>query len=71
MTFIGRWLRGDLRAAVALAYLCTIASLAILAPVVAPFSPTDQDFNAILVEPGLKHFLGADDLGRYVLSRLM
>jgi peptide/nickel transport system permease protein len=71
MTFIGRWLRNDLRAAVALAYLCAIASLAILAPVVAPFTPTGQDFNAILVAPSLKHLLGADDLGRDVLSRLM
>ena len=68
---IGHWLRGDLRAAISLAYLFCLALLAILAPVVAPYSPTDQDYGAVLLPPGGGHLLGTDDLGRDVLSRLI
>jgi peptide/nickel transport system permease protein len=71
MNFVARWLRHDPRAAVALIYLCAIASLVVLAPIVAPFSPTDQDFDAILISPNLRHLLGGDDLGRVVLCRLI
>jgi peptide/nickel transport system permease protein len=69
--WIGQWLRSDLRAAVALAYICGLASLAILASALAPYSPTDQDLDAILLGPSIGHLLGTDDVGRDILSRLL
>jgi len=69
--WLGRWLRDDPRAGVALAFLVGLATLAILAPAAAPHSPTDQDLDAILMNPTVGHLLGTDDLGRDVFSRLL
>lgn len=65
------WLRGDMRAAVSLLYLLALASLGVLASVVAPHSPTDQNLDTILVDPSWSHLMGTDDLGRDVFSRLL
>ena len=45
--------------------------IAILAPYLAPYSPTAYDLDSILLAPGRLHFLGTDDQGRDVLSRLI
>ena len=45
--------------------------IAIFAPLLAPESPTRQNFDAILASPGLEHPMGTDRLGRDTLSRLM
>lgn len=65
------WLRSDLRAALCLAYLLGLAILAVLAPWVAPHSPTAQNAALTLQEPSVRFLLGTDDLGRDVLSRLI
>lgn len=49
----------------------TFIFLALLAPVVAPYDPTDVDARAILAPPSAAHWLGADNLGRDILSRLI
>ena len=69
-SFFG-WLRHDFRAALTLGYLFAMVLLAVLAPAVAPYSPTDQDFKMILHPPTLAHPLGTDDIGRDILSRLI
>lgn len=51
--------------------VCAWILVAILAPLVAPFSPTDVDVTARLLPPGARHWLGTDELGRDVLSRLI
>lgn len=52
--------------------ICTlIVGLAVLAPMLAPYGPNTIDYRAMLRPPGGAHFLGADDLGRDVLSRTM
>ena len=66
-----RWLRRDTRAAASLGFLLFLVVVAILAPVVAPHSPTDQNLNNMLLPPSAEHLLGTDDLGRDVLSRLI
>jgi len=66
-----RWLKSDWRAAAALAYLGALLLLALLAPLIAPYSPTTQDINAMLQDPSAAHWLGTDDLGRDTLSRLI
>ena len=41
------------------------------APLLTPYDPTAQDLGATLANPGGKHLLGTDQLGRDVLSRLL
>jgi peptide/nickel transport system permease protein len=45
--------------------------IAIFAPVIAPFSPNTPDIMGSLEGPGRSHWLGTDDLGRDVLSRII
>lgn len=58
----------------AMAGLCLIAAMSLLAVFagwVAPASYQDQDVNALLVGPGPGHWLGTDELGRDLLSRII
>lgn len=56
-------------AAFGLVWLCLVLAVAILAPLIAPFSPYDIDPIARLSEPGWPHLFGADHFGRDTLSR--
>jgi peptide/nickel transport system permease protein len=49
----------------------TILLVALLAPFITPYEPTDIDLENILSPPSAKHVLGTDDLGRDILSRMM
>jgi peptide/nickel transport system permease protein len=53
------------------ALMVTIVLAAIFAPLIAPYDPDLQDFDAILVPPGLAHFFGTDNLGRDIFSRVL
>lgn len=70
---IGRCL-GNWRVAVGGGVLALIVLVAIFAPVISPFDPLEQDLIAQLEGPSWGfsegHFLGADSLGRDLLSRL-
>ncbi len=44
---------------------------ALLAPWIAPYSSTKIDLSAVLEPPGPGHWLGTDELGRDLLSRLL
>jgi peptide/nickel transport system permease protein len=44
---------------------------AIFAPLLAPYNPYNQDLNSILQHPGTAHWLGTDEIGRDILSRLI
>jgi len=67
------WARilSDKRALVSLLYLLGLIALAALAPLVAPFPPNEQDYSQVLVPPGVGHWLGTDDVGRDIFSRLI
>jgi peptide/nickel transport system permease protein len=55
-----------------LVLVALFALIALLAPVIAPHSPTDNDYGALLkgpLSPG--HLLGTDELGRDELSRII
>jgi peptide/nickel transport system ATP-binding protein len=54
-----------------LIFLLIVIFAAIFAPVVAPHPPDAQDVNAINAGPSMTHWLGTDDLGRDILSRLI
>ena len=58
-------------AVVALAFLVLVTILVVLAPVLAPDDPLQQDLRSTLQSPNGDHWLGTDDLGRDVLSRLL
>ncbi|WP_406648194.1 ABC transporter permease [Aliisedimentitalea scapharcae] len=45
--------------------------MALLAPVLAPYGPTMQDADAILLAPSTAHWMGTDTLGRDVFSRVI
>ena len=44
---------------------------AVVGPVIAPFDPYAQDLSSRLAPPGTIYWLGADELGRDILSRLL
>lgn len=48
-----------------------ILVIAILAPVVATHDPFEMDFAASLAPPSRSHFLGTDDFGRDIFSRIV
>ncbi len=52
-------------------FLVLVIVAAIFAPLVAPHPPNAQDINAINSSPSWSHWLGTDDLGRDILSRLI
>jgi peptide/nickel transport system permease protein len=48
-----------------------LVGIAVLAPALSPWDPTKIDTKRILEGPSMKHWLGTDQLGRDVLSRLI
>lgn len=58
-------------AGVGLAILGLVCICALGAPLLAPYNPNDQDYLAFTQGPSVAHWLGTDDLGRDVLSRLI
>ncbi|MFF8818913.1 ATP-binding cassette domain-containing protein [Leucobacter sp. NPDC015123] len=51
--------------------LSVIVFVAVLAPALAPYSPTAQDLSAGLLPPSFAHPFGTDQLGRDVFSRVL
>jgi peptide/nickel transport system permease protein len=45
--------------------------VAIFAPLISPYDPNQQNLKAILAPPSLAHWLGNDELGRDLLSRII
>lgn len=67
---VWRRLRQDKKAITSLVVVAFLVSIAILGPLLVPYSPTAQVFD-ILQAPSLHHPMGTDSLGRDVLSRVM
>lgn len=58
-------------AVVSLIFIVILLTIAIFAPVIAPFDYDEVDFKAITQPPSSTHWLGTDSLGRDVFSRLI
>ncbi len=58
-------------AAAAGVLLLVIILVALFAPVVAPYDPLEGDYSAIRQGPSTAHWMGTDDIGRDVLSRII
>lgn len=73
----GRWYRVGLRTvrSPAMVFGMVILALmvlsAVFAPWLAPFDPNAQDITQRLLPPGAAHWLGTDQLGRDLLSRVI
>ncbi len=65
--FLRRNPRMIIGGAIVLAWLAAAA----FAPWIAPYDPIKQNVSEALLPPSLRHWLGTDDLGRDVLSRVM
>ncbi len=48
-----------------------LIAIAVCAPALAPWDPNKPDMKKILTRPSTKHWLGTDQIGRDVLSRLL
>ena len=53
------------------AVVLVLVTLAVLAPLLAPWDPNRPDTKKILTAPSSSHWLGTDPLGRDVLSRVL
>ncbi|MGN7149860.1 dipeptide/oligopeptide/nickel ABC transporter permease/ATP-binding protein [Arthrobacter sp. SAFR-179] len=53
-----------------LVWLAAIVIASLTAPLWLPFKTEDQDFTAVLSGPTAAHWLGTDELGRDILSRI-
>jgi peptide/nickel transport system permease protein len=51
--------------------LVTFLTLAVFAPLIAPDNPATIDLNHRLASPNAAHWLGSDELGRDILSRVI
>ena len=58
-------------ARVGLAMTLAFLALTVLAPLLAPYDPYDQDLSSALSPPSLAHWFGADQYGRDMLSRVL
>ena len=67
----GAFLRSDWRGAFSLSFLALLVLVSVAAPLIAPYSPTQQDLGNALAPFSAEHWLGTDDLGRDTLSRLI
>ena len=48
-----------------------LVALAILAPVICPYDPLEQNLAEFLKAPGAKHLFGTDQLGRDLFTRTL
>jgi peptide/nickel transport system permease protein len=70
MPALPRW-RASPLAVLAFAIVIGWVLVAILAPLLAPYPPLQQDVMSRLAPPSDEHLLGTDPLGRDVLSRIL
>ena len=66
-----RFLRKQPLGSVGLLIVVLMVLTAIFAPFMSSFSPTANSFEAMLQAPGVPYFLGTDEFGRDVLTRIM
>lgn len=71
MKAVREFLRHSLPGRIGLVLCVILIVLAIGAPWLAPYSPSSQDLPARLAAPSVAHWMGTDELGRDVLSRVI
>lgn len=66
-----KFLRYELLGTIGLFLVLVIVVAGLLADVIAPYSPTANDFSAMMEPPSWAHLLGTDQFGRDLLSRII
>jgi peptide/nickel transport system permease protein len=69
--FFWRQFRKNRLAVAGGAVVVVLGLVAICAPLLAPYDPAAYDVKRILMPPGPQHWLGTDQIGRDVLSRML
>lgn len=70
-TRVFRHLLSHRLAVVGMGILLGMVLMALLAPLLSPYSPTQTDFAALQKPPSPQHPFGTDELGRDILSRVL
>jgi peptide/nickel transport system permease protein len=65
------FLRQSLLARIGLAIVCLLVLLALLAPWISPAKPAAQNLAVRLQGPSFSHWMGTDELGRDILTRVL
>lgn len=68
---IWRRFRSNRLALIGMILIVAMIFIVMMADVIAPSKPDDQDYSAVLMEPSLEHLCGTDNLGRDIFSRLV
>ena len=71
LTQASKALRHQPLAWIGVAIMALFATLALLAPVLAPYNPAAVDLSHRLAASGRAHWMGTDELGRDILSRVI
>jgi peptide/nickel transport system permease protein len=66
-----RSLRANPVAMFGLIGIVLLVLVVLLAPVIAPFDPTEMNYKALMQAPNGEHLFGTDDMGRDILSRVL
>lgn len=69
--FVHRFFRLSPLGAVSLGVWALLVLLALGAPWIAPYDPNEADYAAVRQGPSAAHWLGTDNLGRDILSRII
>ncbi|HEV8383522.1 MAG TPA: ABC transporter permease [Candidatus Acidoferrales bacterium] len=71
MNALSKFLRSNKLGRWGLAAATILALAAIFAPWIAPFDPTAQELPGRLAPPSARHWMGTDELGRDIFSRIL
>lgn len=52
-------------------FLMVLVVIALFAPYLVPHDPVEQDLTKVMIAPSAEHWLGTDELGRDIFSRLL
>ena len=71
--WVGAWrrFRRNKAAVFGLVYVAVLISVAVFAPIIAPYGYTAVNYDISMQPPSWSHPLGTDELGRDILSRIM
>jgi peptide/nickel transport system permease protein len=71
LAVIGKRFSRNTLSVIGAAVVLSLITISLLAPFLAPYDPTTIDVYNVLSPPGKAHWLGTDELGRDLLSRII
>ena len=71
LSVIGKRFSRNTLSVIGAAVVLALITISLLAPVLSPYDPTTIDVYNVLSPPGKAHWLGTDELGRDLLSRII